>query len=157
MKTLDYDRLAAQYRAHRQVHPGVLRALCSQVRQEHTVLEVGCGTGNYVIALAALTGCQGWGIDPSVEMLARAQQRLDDSSLSTVFLRRGWAEHLDLPDDQFDLVFSVDMIHHVQDRAAYLQHTYRTLKRGGRVCTATDSEWIIRHRETPISPNGICV
>ena len=77
---LDYDQLAAEYARHRQVHPGVLQALHQAVQglQQHRpgrprVLEVGCGPGNYILALAALTGCEGWGIDPSEGMLAQAR------------------------------------------------------------------------------------
>jgi ubiquinone/menaquinone biosynthesis C-methylase UbiE len=62
-------------------------------------------------------------------------------------LSQGRAEKLDLPDAQFDLVFSVDVIHHLQEQKAYLRHAYRTLKPQGRICTVTDSAWIIGHRE----------
>lgn len=148
MNGLDYNQLAAQYTAHRQVHPGVLQALCAVTRAEHRVLEVGCGTGNYITALATIAGCTGWGIDPSSEMLARARQQLEaDPAAPTVCLAVGRGEQLDLPDRQFDLVFSVDVIHHIENRASYLQEAYRVLKPGARLCTATDSEWIIRHRE----------
>jgi ubiquinone/menaquinone biosynthesis C-methylase UbiE len=148
MNTLDYDRLAAEYAAHRRVHPGVLRALYEAVQPKHTVLEVGCGTGNYITTLVAMTGCRGWGIDPSPEMLARALRQLDaHSSMPVVRLGLGRGERLDVPDGQFDLVFSVDVIHHVEDRKAYLQGAYRALGSSGLICTATDSEWIIRHRE----------
>jgi ubiquinone/menaquinone biosynthesis C-methylase UbiE len=148
MDALDYDRLSAEYAAHRRVHPGVLRELCEVTQPWHTVLEVGCGTGNYVIALTASTGCRGWGVDPSAEMLARAQHQLDSGHpKSTVRLSRGRAERMDVPDGQFDLAFSVDVIHHVQNYRAYLQGAYRALEPDGLICTATDSEWIIRHRE----------
>jgi SAM-dependent methyltransferase len=62
-------------------------------------------------------------------------------------LHQTQAERLELPCDPFDLIFSVDVIHHIQDRAAYLRQAWKLLKPGGSVCTATDSEWIIRHRE----------
>ena len=146
MHTLDYDPLASEYATHRQVHPGVLRTLCTEVCAEYTVLEVGCGTGNYITALVAITGCQGWGIDPSAEMLAQAQRRQDAGSMPVIHLYQGQAESFDLP-KPFNRIFSVDVIHHVQDRSAYLRQAYRALKPGGLVCTATDSEWIIRHRE----------
>jgi ubiquinone/menaquinone biosynthesis C-methylase UbiE len=48
------------------------------------------------------------------------------------------------------LVFSVDVIHHVGDRYAYYREAYRVLKKGGKLCTVTDSEEIIRRRE-PLS------
>jgi ubiquinone/menaquinone biosynthesis C-methylase UbiE len=159
MNTLDYDRLAAEYASHRRVHPGVLRALCESVRPEHTVLEIGCGTGNYIAALVAITGCRGWGIDPSAEMLAQARRQLDDSPALAIDLCQGQAERFGLGDRRFDLIFSVDVIHHVQDRPAYLRQAYRALKPGGLLCTATDSEWIIRHREplTTYWPETIAV
>ena len=49
--------------------------------------------------------------------------------------------------DFFDLVFSVDVIHHVDIRLAYFREAYRVLRAGRKVCTVTDSEWIIRHRQ----------
>jgi ubiquinone/menaquinone biosynthesis C-methylase UbiE len=148
VNSVDYALLADEYARHRQVHPGVLRALCGRIGEGSVVLEVGCGTGNYVAALTALSGCRVWGIDPSTEMLARAQRQLNaQGSLSMVQLSLGQGERLGVPDGQFDLVYSVDVIHHIQDRAAYLRQAHRALVPGGQVCTATDSEWIIRHRE----------
>jgi ubiquinone/menaquinone biosynthesis C-methylase UbiE len=126
----------------------VLEALCEQINRDSSILEVGCGTGNYITALTALTGCRGWGIDPSVEMLARAQRQLEThSSAATVQLSTGQGECLGVPHREFDLVYSVDVIHHVRDREAYLNQAHHALKSGGQICTATDSEWIIRHRE----------
>jgi ubiquinone/menaquinone biosynthesis C-methylase UbiE len=58
----------------------------------------------------------------------------------------GNAEELDFPTDFFDLVFSVDVIHHAADRRAYFEEAHRVLRSNGKVCTVTDSEWIIRHR-----------
>jgi len=141
---IDYDTIASEYAQHRQVHPGVLRSLFSTggVGSASRVLEVGCGTGNYIIALESLAGCSGWGIDPSEQMLSRARARSGEISFQP-----GRAERLDFPPDFFDLVFSVDVIHHVNSRLEYFREAYRALKTGGEVCTVTDSEWIIRHRK----------
>ncbi len=146
-QSLDYDRLAAEYARNRQVHPGVLGDLIAtgDIGPESRVLEVGCGTGNYIVALAAAAQCACWGSDPSEQMLARAAGR--DPG---IHLLPGRAERLEFPAVFFDLVFSVDVIHHVVDRAAYFREAHRALKPGGRICTVTDSEWIIRHRE-PLS------
>lgn len=141
---IDYDRIALEYSRHRQVHPEVLRSLIAigRIETASKVLEVGCGTGNYVIALEVSVGCSCWGIDASPRMLAKARER----SRGVTF-RLGRAEQLDFPSASFDLVFSVDVVHHLGDRRQHLREAYRVLRPGGKACIVTDSEWIIRHRE----------
>ncbi|MBI3998018.1 MAG: methyltransferase domain-containing protein [Armatimonadetes bacterium] len=141
---VDYNRLAADYARFRTANPQIVRALVehSEAGPASRVLEVGCGTGNYILALHGASGSACWGIDPSAEMLAQAHARQ-----GSVAFRAGTAEGLDFPDAFFDLVFTVDVIHHVGDRAAYFQEAHRVLRAGGRVCTATDSERIIRLRQ----------
>jgi SAM-dependent methyltransferase len=143
MPVVDYNKIASDYAQHRQVHPEVLRHLVStgDLGRDSKVLEVGCGTGNYILALERLAGSQWWGIDPSQAMLAKARARSDG-----ICVQSGRAEDIGLRSDFFDLVFSVDVIHHVTDRSACFRETYRVLARGGKACTVTDSEWIIRHR-----------
>ena len=141
----DYDRIAAEYARHRRVNPEVLRRLTAGLGPTAKVLEVGCGTGNYLIAIRELVGCSCWGIDPSMEMLAQARARSGQ-----VQLLQGRAEQLEFPDGQFDFVFSVNVIHHVGDRGRSFREAWRMLRHGGRACTVTDSEWVIRHRQ-PLS------
>jgi len=139
---IDYDRIATAYARNRQVHPQVLKHLCAELLPTSTVLEVGCGTGNYVVAIESVLGCHCWGLEPSSAMLdiARAQSQ-------TISFLQGRAEDLDVPDGAFDLVFSVDVIHHVVDRPAYIREAHRALRSGGKLCTITDSEWVIRSRQ----------
>jgi len=139
---INYDQIAAQYARNRQVHPRVLECLCTPIEQHAAVLEIGCGTGNYITAIQDHTGCTCWGVEPSSGMLDKARTRSQ-----TIHWRQGSAEKLGLPDQMFDLAFSVDVIHHVTDRPAHLREAYRVLKPGGKLCTVTDSEWIIRHRQ----------
>jgi ubiquinone/menaquinone biosynthesis C-methylase UbiE len=138
----DYDRIAAAYASNRQIHPEVLNHLCNPLSPTSAVLEVGCGTGNYITAIESLVGCECWGIDPSQGMLDNARTRSQ-----TIRFRQSSAEQLDVPDTHFDLVFCVDVIHHVTDRPAYIRQAYRALGPGGRLCTVTDSEWVLRHRQ----------
>jgi len=144
---IDYDRIAAEYARHRQVHPGVFRSLLAggDIHSASRVLEIGCGTGNYILALQSSAGCAGWGIDPSAQMLMYAGQRP-----GKVIFQSGRAEKLDFEDGSFDLIFSVDVIHHIQDRPGSFKEARRVLCQGGKICTVTDSEWIIRHRQ-PVS------
>jgi SAM-dependent methyltransferase len=116
-----------------------------QITAVSWVLDVGCGTGNYSIALHKAVGCSCWGIDPSERMLATARKRARHIQFNV-----GRAEQLDYPGGFFDVVFSVDVIHHVGNRRAYFREAYRVLKMGGKLCTVTDSEDIIRGRQ-PLS------
>lgn len=140
--TLNYDELAADYARHRRVHPGVLGALAKGIGPNSNALEIGCGSGNYAIALRELTGCRATGVDPSSGMLAKARARSDE-----IEWREGAAEETGLPSGQFDLVYLIDVIHHVRDRDAFAREAWRVLTPGGRLCIATDSaEDIARRR-----------
>jgi ubiquinone/menaquinone biosynthesis C-methylase UbiE len=144
---IDYDSLALEYAQHRRVQPQVLANLISIGRLDAVsrVLEVGCGTGNYTVALEKATACSCLGVEPSEQMLAQARTRTQ-----TAHFHLGRAEHLDFPVAFFDMVFSVDVIHHVSDYSMYFREVYRVLQRGGKMLTATDSEDIIRRRQ-PLS------
>ena len=144
MYTIDYDKVASDYAQHRQIHPWVLESLVatSGVDRDSKVLEVGCGTGNYILALKRLTGPDCRGIDSSAGMLSKARERS-----SGVHFQLGRAEDLGIAPGSLDLVFSVDVIHHVEARLRYFQGAHRVLKVGGMACTVTDSEWIIRNRQ----------
>ena len=141
---MKYSDLAAEYAAHRQANPPVVEELVAvgKLDKSSRVLEVGCGTGNYILALQSGTGCSAWGVDPSAGMLATAGECSQD-----VTFRLGNAENLDFPAERFDLVFSVDVAHHLSDHGAYFREAYRVLAPGGRICTVTDSAQIIRARE----------
>ena len=146
MTKLDYDihRMAADYAANRKIHPEVLGHLIEVggVGPGSRVLEVGIGTGNYAAAVRSITGAAVSGIDPSEDMLAHAATQ--DAALD---LHHGRAEDLPFPDGSFDLVYSVDVIHHVGDRAALYRGAARALRPGGLLCTVTDSADMIRRRE----------
>jgi len=140
---IDYNKIATKYALHREIHPEVMKNLIvvGKIGVDTRVLEVGCGTGNYIIALQSISGCFCHGIDPSRGMLSIAAERLE-----TIDFRQGNVRNMDFPDDFFDLVFSVDVIHHINDCPEYFWKANRILRKGGKVCAVTDSEWIIRNR-----------
>ena len=138
---MNYDQLAADYAATRRVHPGIVARLVEAVRAlpARCGLEVGCGTGNYAAALQGATGVPMLGVEPSAGMLAYAQA-------AGVIGCRAVAEALPLCDQSVDLVFTVDVVHHLRDVPGYFAEARRVLRRGGLVCTATDSAEIIATR-----------
>jgi ubiquinone/menaquinone biosynthesis C-methylase UbiE len=140
---IDYDAIASEYAGHRKVHPGILRDLLETEavgRTDH-VLEIGCGSGNYISAIRSEAGCPCDGIDPSEKMLEAARRQAPEVSF-----RVGRGEELPYSDATFDLAFSVDVIHHVTHRGDFFRQVHRVLKPGGRACTVTESEPMIRSR-----------
>lgn len=139
---VNYDGLAREYAQHRGALPAVTDALIAggSLTRDSKVLELGCGTGNYIFALEAAVGCACWGIDRSRDMLAQARARAGGVDLATADATR-----LDFADASFDLVFSVDVIHHVDAKQDFYDEAYRVLRPGGKICTMSHSEELIRH------------
>src|ERR1700730_11782559 len=84
-RMVNYETIAGEYARHRQVNPEVLRSLVEKtgITSSSTVLEVGCGTGNYIAVLERAIGCACWGIDPSANMLATASGKSPTIRLQT--------------------------------------------------------------------------
>jgi SAM-dependent methyltransferase len=139
---MNYDLLAADYAATRRVHPGIMAQLAQAARAvgAQLALEVGCGTGNYAAALQRNTGACVLGVEPSPGMLGFAQA-------VGVPGCQGVAEALPLCAQAVDLVFTVDVVHHMRDVPRYFAEAHRVLRPGGLVCTATDSDRILATRQ----------
>lgn len=140
---IQYDNIAEDYSRFRESDSDVVEKLIlgSGISSASKILDIGCGTGNYASALQRRTGCQCWGVDPSPEMIRRAKTRNGNVSFSV-----GFAEDLGFEDEFFDFAFSVDVIHHVDNRDRYFQEAFRVLRAHGRLATVTDSEDTIRRR-----------
>lgn len=139
-----YQSIAPEYASHRSVHPEVLRRLISigNLHATSSVLEVGCGTGNYLVALNESIGCLCQGIDPAAAMLVEARKRSAKLQLSCAP-----AERIALPDSQFDLVFAVDVVHHIADRPQAFRECLRVSNEDGKLCLVTESPAMLRRRE----------
>jgi len=139
---IDYNSLAEEYASYRHSDPILIEKLVgSGVSSASKVVEIGCGSGNYISEIQKRVGCMCFGVDRAAGMIAQAKQRNP-----AVTYRVEPAEHLDCPESFFDLVFSVDVIHHVEDRPAYFREAFRILAPGGRLATFTESEDTIRRR-----------
>ena len=140
---IQYNKIADEYAKYRSSDAAVVENLIVQsgISAASNVLEIGCGTGNYISEIQKRVGCRCSGVDPAQEMIAEAVRRN-----VTIEYQVASAEHLGLPEGVFDLAFSADVIHHVEDRAAYFREVFRMLKPAGLLATVTDSEDTIRRR-----------
>jgi ubiquinone/menaquinone biosynthesis C-methylase UbiE len=111
----------------------------AQIQPGETVLDVGCGTGTLAMTVVPRVGATGrvFGIDPGAQQIARARTKAAQRSLSIEF-QIGVIEHLDFPDNSFDVVLSTIMMHHLSDslKRQGLAEIARVLKPGGRLVIA---------------------
>jgi ubiquinone/menaquinone biosynthesis C-methylase UbiE len=126
---VDYDSIASTYnqRFASGGQRGAVLLLTELTRDLHAqrVLEVGCGTGHWLVELMP-AGPQLYGLDLSAGMLAQAREQK-----APLFLTQGTAESLPYQAGYFDLVYSVNAIHHFIRPQNYIAEAWRLLRPGG--------------------------
>jgi len=94
----------------------------------HRVLDVGCGPGAAIRAVAGVVD-RAVGVDRSeamVEIARRRSRRLDN-----VEFQVGGAEELPYPDGSFDRVWTIHAFHHWEDQERGVTEALRVLLPGG--------------------------
>jgi ubiquinone/menaquinone biosynthesis C-methylase UbiE len=119
----------------------------------HHVLDVGCGPGTDLAALAAATGPTGtvFGIDRDPQMVATARTRMADQP--TVQVRQADAHQLPFEAHTIDRARTDRVLMHVADPAAALAELHRVLRPGG-LLTLAEPDWdalAIDHPDLAIS------
>lgn len=105
------------------------------------VLEIGVGLGADHQRFAE-AGAELYGIDLTERAVEHTQRRLDTFGLSSS-LAVGDAEHLDFPDNYFDVVYSWGVLHHSPDTPAAVNEVYRVLKPGGEARIMIYHKWSV--------------
>jgi len=98
------------------------------------VCDLGCGTGDDVLALARLVGPSGRavGVDASRTMLDEASRRASAAGIAAEFHQMD-VQHLDFADASFDGVRAERLLQHVADPYAAQSEIVRIAKPGARI------------------------
>lgn len=145
-KFQNYDDYASEYAHTRYAFNWILEPLikeASVLPVGSTIAEIGCGTGNYIIALSKeLPGYSYKAFDISNEMLNIAKSRSD-----VIEFKIGNADvSFPYPNNSFNFSFSVDVIHHIENIKVFFNEVGRISKPGSLFILVTDSEENIRKR-----------
>lgn len=141
---IDYNAIARIYAANRSASPAVLGRILEGLdgHPVRDVLEIGCGTADYLHALSQALGVNGRGFDQSAGMLEAAGSKNPGLALQQGDASGGFP----YPSAAFDLAYSVDVIHYIPDLEHYFSEVWRVLRTGGLALTVTDSSDDIRRR-----------
>jgi len=143
-----FDASAAEYREQHGDAARLLRYRVSllrelaQFRGDETVLEIGCGDGMHLFAMADHFG-RGIGVDISAAMIARANARNDPRFRFSVDLGETLAT---VDDASVDVVYCVGSLEHMLDQPAVARAARRVLKPGGRFVGLTPNGQYLWYR-----------
>lgn len=119
-----YDRIGGKYNRTRRADKYLTERLVSNLSStvDGKYLDIGCGTGNYTIALSE-RNIDLVGVDPSIQMLRRASER---NNLVKWIIGR--SDQIPFGDEFFDGVLATLTIHHWDDLDSSFAELNRVLK-----------------------------
>lgn len=110
------------------------------------VLDLGCGTGNYSLALAR-EGFAVVGLDAAPAMLIRSRAKADrEKGLDTTFQWADFNARLPCADASFDHAVCIAALQCVLDPEAFLREIARVVKPGGCVVVVYRDTALVEHR-----------
>lgn len=112
--------------------PNVIQSL--NIKKGITVLDFGCGEGNYTIPVAEAVGGQGkvYALDKKIRKLRQVERKANRQKLTNIktILSEG---EVDLDKDSVDIVLLFDVLHHIDNKQKLLNNLYNILKPDGLV------------------------
>ena len=107
---------------------------CEGVLSDARILDVGCGDGFHLQLLREF-GEDTWNLE-GVDIDSRAVEMAAKKGLK---IHEGTIEDLELPEDHYDVVYTIQTVEHVADPHGMLSAIHRVLKPGGRLVIVTDN------------------
>lgn len=119
----------------------------AQPGADDAVLDIGCGIGHYLIAMAKSIG-RGVGIDFSDHMVEAASERANESPWGAkLSFRIDDAEELrTISDSSVDVAMCIGALEHMPKKDRVLSSAHRVLKQGGRLVLMTPNGGYVWYR-----------
>ena len=100
-----------------------------------TVLDIGCGAGNYTLMmLTKIPNLNCTLVDLSKPMLDKAYERVSRETAGRVSVVQGDIREVGLPENHFDIILAGAVLHHLRDDSDWettFEKLFRLLKPGG--------------------------
>ena len=137
----DFKAIAAEFLAIERVTEQIelfkseVNKNCSFDFAGKKLLELGCGVGTMLVVARTKYNIDAYGIEPSEDEFSPfnliSKELIKEHELPENIIVRGFAEHLPFEDESFDLIYSTNVLEHVQNPEKVLKESIRVLKKGG--------------------------
>jgi len=98
------------------------------LKLEGKVLDVGCGTGEFLVSAAKRGCCEVFGIEPNYELVYLAKMRLRLNKIDGKIIR-AIGENIPFKDNTFDIVTSFSVLEHVNNPFKVIDEMLRVSKK----------------------------
>ena len=130
------ERYAKQPIADEAAYQKKLQVTHQYFQPDMAVLEFGCGTGSTAITHAPYVK-QIQAIDISSKMIEIAQGKAEAAGIKNITFQQSTIETLHAPDQSFDIVLGLSILHLLEDKEAMIAKVHKILKPGGLFVTST--------------------
>ncbi|MEO1308617.1 MAG: methyltransferase domain-containing protein [Pseudomonadota bacterium] len=135
-----WDKIAKRYArtpiADESAYQRKLEMTQALLRPDMSLFEFGCGTGSTALAHASCVD-HIEATDLSPEMIRIAQEKADAAGVTNVTFTAVPIEQWIPPEDGYDMVLGLSILHLVEDRMAVLAKVHQMLKPGGLFISST--------------------
>ncbi len=101
------------------------------IQKNHTLLDVGAGSGYFTIPMAESTSSTVYAVDPDQRMLSIIENKAKEKGLSNIQLLQDYAESLSIQNHSIDFVMASLILHEVSSLSTALTKIFEVLKTGG--------------------------
>jgi ubiquinone/menaquinone biosynthesis C-methylase UbiE len=101
------------------------------IRKNHTLLDVGAGSGFFTLPMAHSTCSKVYAVDPDKRMLSVIEEKAKAKGLDNIELVQDPLEDLKLQNDSIDFVMASLILHELSSLSKSLFKIYELLKTGG--------------------------
>lgn len=101
------------------------------IQKNHTLLDVGAGSGFFTIPMAERTTKKVYAMDPDKRMLSVIEDKAKEKGLNNIELIQEYIENLSIQDNSIDFAMASLILHEVKSLTKALTKIVEVLKPGG--------------------------
>ncbi len=101
------------------------------IEKNHTLLDIGAGSGFFTIPMAESTTNKVYAMDPDFRMLKVIEEKAKEKGITNIELIQDYLENLTIKNESIDFAMASLILHEVNSLSNALSKIYEVLKPGG--------------------------